>query len=127
LEPYVVDGAVPAVLHAVAAPAAGATVGNGLTPGEVISLAPSGTPVPPTPLRSPVPGGKVAPTVVVGAAIPATCAIAALLAKNGAQAVMSEIFICISDLSRCAGKRCRARACMATDRGDEVRIGAMSS
>jgi hypothetical protein len=97
LEPYIVDGAMPAVVHEVVAPAGGATVGNGLTPGDAISVAPSGIPVPPTPLLGPTPSGEVAPTVAVGAAIPATCPIAALPAKNTTKAVMSELFTCISD------------------------------
>jgi hypothetical protein len=85
-----VDGAMPAVVHDVAVPAGGATAGNGLTPGEAISVAPSGMPVPPTPLLGPMPSGEVAPTVGVGAAIPVTCAMAAPLAKKTTQAVMSE-------------------------------------
>jgi hypothetical protein len=97
LEPAVVDGAMPAVVHDVVAPAGGATVGNGLTPGEAISVAPNGIPLPPIPVLGPMPSGEVAPTVGVGAAIPVTCATAAPLAKNTIQAVMSEAFICISD------------------------------
>jgi hypothetical protein len=97
LEPAVVDGATPAVVHDMAAPAGGETVGNGLTPGEAISVAPNGIPLPPIPVLGPMPSGEVAPTVGVGAAIPVTCATAAPLAKNTIQAVMSEAFICISD------------------------------
>jgi len=97
LEPYIVDGAIPAVVHEVAVPAGGATAGNGLTPGEAISVAPSGIPVPPTPMLGPMPSGEVAPSVGVGTAIPVTCAIAGPLAKNNTQAVISELFTCISD------------------------------
>ena len=86
----------PAVEHDVAAPAGGATVGNGLTPGEAISVAPNGIPVPPTAVLGPMPSGEVAPIVDVGAAIPVTCARAAPLAKNMTQAVISEAFTCIS-------------------------------
>ena len=86
----------PAVEHDVAAPAGGATVGNGLTPGEAISVAPNGIPVPPIPVLRAMPSGEVTPIVGVGAAIPVTCATAAPLAKNTTQAVMSEVFICIS-------------------------------
>ena len=97
LDPTIVEGAMPAVEQAVAVPAGGATVGNGLTPGEAISVAPNGIPVPPTAVLGPISSGEVAPIVGVGAAIPATCAMAALLAKNTTQAVMSEVFICISE------------------------------
>jgi hypothetical protein len=96
LEPTIVEGAMPAVEQTVAVPAGGATVGNGLTPGEAISVAPNGIPVPPTAVLGPIPSGEVAPIVGTGAAIPVTCAMAALLAKNTTQAVMSEVFICIS-------------------------------
>jgi hypothetical protein len=44
-------------------------VGAGLTPGEAISVAPSGIPVPPTDAVGPMPSGEVAPSVgVVGIA-----------------------------------------------------------
>jgi hypothetical protein len=53
--------------------------------------------VPPPAVLGPIPSGEVAPIVGVGAAIPVTCAMAALLAKNTTQAVISEVFICISE------------------------------
>ncbi|HWX58422.1 hypothetical protein [Bradyrhizobium sp.] len=87
----------PAVEHDVAAPAGGAIVGNGLTPGEAISVAPNGIPVPPIPVLRAMPSGEVTPIVGVGAAVPVTCATAAPLAKNTTQAVMSEAFTCISN------------------------------
>lgn len=40
-------------------------VGAGLTPGEAISVAPSGIPVPPTDVVGPMPSGEVAPSVGV--------------------------------------------------------------
>jgi hypothetical protein len=38
------------------------TVGAGLTPGDVISVAPNGIPVPPTDPPGPIPSGEVAPS-----------------------------------------------------------------
>jgi hypothetical protein len=83
VDPNMDDGAVPMVEHVV--PLLGieivpvASPGAGLTPGDTISVEPSGIPVGET--DEPVmPSGEVAPMLGVGLAIPLTCAIAALQA-----------------------------------------------
>jgi hypothetical protein len=83
VDPNMDDGAVPMVEHDV--PLVGmaivpvASPGAGLTPGDAISVEPSGIPVGETdePVAD-MPSGEVAPMVGVGLAIPLTCAIAAL-------------------------------------------------
>jgi hypothetical protein len=83
VDPNMDDGAVPMVEHDV--PLFGmaivpvASPGVGLTPGDAISVEPSGIPVGET--DEPVvamPSGEVAPMLGVGLAIPLICAIAAL-------------------------------------------------
>jgi hypothetical protein len=83
VDPNMDDGAVPMVEHDV--PLVGiaivpvASPGAGLTPGDAISVEPSGIPIGET--EEPVadmPSGEVAPMVGVGLAIPLTCAVAAL-------------------------------------------------
>jgi hypothetical protein len=84
VDPNMDDGAVPMVEHAalllgieivpVASP------GAGLTPGDAISVEPSGMPV-----GVPKPSGEVAPMVGVGLAIPLTCAVAALQTTSAAR------------------------------------------
>jgi hypothetical protein len=83
VDPNMDDGAVPMVEHDVLllgmeiVPVA--SPGAGLTPGDAISVEPSGIPVGETdePVAG-MPSGEVAPMVGVGVAIPLTCAIAAL-------------------------------------------------
>jgi hypothetical protein len=75
-------------------------VGSGLTPGEVISVEPSGIPVGEP---AAIPSGEVAPIVGVGVTVPSncpsTCAIAALQTKSiGRTAATSENFIDIRGL-----------------------------
>jgi hypothetical protein len=83
VDPNMDDGAVPMVEHAVLLPSMEivpvASPGAGLTPGDAISVEPSGIPVGETdePVAG-MPSGEVAPMVGVGLAIPLTCAIAAL-------------------------------------------------
>ncbi|MEA2942756.1 MAG: hypothetical protein QOD09_3285 [Bradyrhizobium sp.] len=82
VDPNMDDGAVPMVEHVV--PLVGiaivpvASPGAGLTPGDAISVEPSGIPVGETTEPVPRPSGEVAPMVGVGLAIPLTCAIATL-------------------------------------------------
>jgi hypothetical protein len=81
VDPNIPDGEVPKVEHVVLLPGiaiAPVTVGAGLTPGDAISVAPRGMPVGDTVEPVPKPSGDVAPIVGVGAAIPLTCATAAL-------------------------------------------------
>jgi hypothetical protein len=82
VDPNMDDGAVPMVEHVVLL--AGmeivpvASPGTGLTPGDAISVEPSGIPVGETAELVPKLSGEVAPMVGVGLAIPLTCAVAAL-------------------------------------------------
>jgi hypothetical protein len=92
VDPNISEAEVAAVGHAVALVVVGMVivpvtpVGSGLTPGEVISMAPSGIPVgePPEPVATP--SGEVAPIIGVGVAVPSncpsTCAIATLPTKS---------------------------------------------
>jgi hypothetical protein len=83
VDPNIDDDAVPMVEHAVLlvgmeiVPVA--SPGAGLTPGDAISVAPSGMPVGETgePVAA-MPSGEVAPTVGVGVTMALTCAIAVL-------------------------------------------------
>ena len=83
VDPNMDDGAVPMVEHVV--PLLGmeivpvASPGAGLTPGDAISVEPSGIPVGETdePVAA-MPSGEVAARLGVGLAIPLTCAVAAL-------------------------------------------------
>jgi hypothetical protein len=89
VDPNIDDGAVPMIEHVV--PLLGmeivpvASPGAGLTPGDTISVEPSGIPVGETDEPVPIPSGEVAPRVGVGTAIPLTCAIAALQTKSAAR------------------------------------------
>jgi hypothetical protein len=84
LEPYISEGEVATVEHAVPLLVAGMEmvaakpVGAGLTPADVISVEPNGIPV--RELVEPIimPSGEVAPIVAVGMTVSSTCAIAAL-------------------------------------------------
>jgi hypothetical protein len=87
VDPNMDDGAVPVVEHDV--PLLGiamvpvASPGAGLTPGDAISVEPSGIPVGET--DEPVavmPSGEVVARLGVGLAIPLTCAVAALQTKT---------------------------------------------
>jgi hypothetical protein len=73
VDPYIPDGEAPIVEHdmplVVIVPLLGIaivpvtpTVGAGLSPGDVISVAPNGIPVPPTDPSAPIPSGEVAPS-----------------------------------------------------------------
>jgi hypothetical protein len=62
-----------------------ASPGAGLTPGDAISVEPSGMPVGETAEPVPIPSGEVAPRVGVGLAMPLTCAIAAWQTTSAAR------------------------------------------
>jgi len=89
VDPNIDDGEVPKVEHVMPLPciamAPVTPVGAGLTPGDAISVEPRGMPVWETAEPVPMPSGEVAPMVGVGAAIPATCAVATLQAKSAAR------------------------------------------
>src|SRR4051812_10018338 len=70
-DPNIVDGAVPMVEHTVLPMMPVEGSGAGLTPGEVISVAPNGMPVPPTGAPGTMPSGEVAESEGVG--ITAAC------------------------------------------------------
>jgi hypothetical protein len=80
VDPNIDDGAVPMVEHVVPLPGIEivpvASAGAGLTPGDAISVEPSGMPLGATVEPIPKPSGEVAPIVGVGLAIPPTCAMA---------------------------------------------------
>ncbi|WP_156180436.1 hypothetical protein [Bradyrhizobium sp. LTSPM299] len=90
-DPNIVVGAVPVVEHAVPLLVLGIAivpvtpVGAGLSPPEVISVAPSPIPVGPTAVPTPAPSGDVAPRVGVTGNVP-TCAAASLQARNAVSA-----------------------------------------
>src|ERR1700676_1183090 len=96
-DPNISEGEVATAEHAVAPLVAGIVivpvtpVGTGLTPGEVISMAPSGMPV-----GEPgaTPSGEVAPTIGVGVTVPSngpsTCAMAALQMKSAGSTVATR-------------------------------------
>jgi hypothetical protein len=110
VEPNISEGEVAAVEHAVALVVVGIVivpvvpVGTGLTPGDVISVAPNGIPVgePPEPVA--MPRGEVAPIVGVGVVsvpsnCPSTCATAVLQTKSaGRIAAINEDFIDVLSL-----------------------------
>jgi hypothetical protein len=87
--PNIDDGEVPMVEHVV--PLLGiaivpvASAGAGLTPGDAISVEPSGMPIGETVEPAPMPSGEVAPMVGVGLAIPLVCALAPLQTISAAR------------------------------------------
>jgi hypothetical protein len=103
VDPNSSEGGVATVGHAVLVVVVGIVivpvtpVGRGLTPGEVISVEPSGIPVGEL---AAIPSGEVAPTIGVGVTVPSncpsTCAMAALQTKSaGRIAATNENFNCI--------------------------------
>jgi len=70
-DPNIADGAVPMVEHAVLPMMPVEGSGAGLTPGDAISVAPNGMPVPPTGALGTMPSGDVAESEGVG--ITAAC------------------------------------------------------
>jgi hypothetical protein len=110
VDPYIPDGEVPKVEHDVLLPGIAIVpvvpVGIGLTPGEAISVAPSGIPVGETDEPDVIPSGEVAPMVGVGAAIPLTCAMAALQTTSaGRIAAINENLIGILRLKTAPPRR----------------------
>jgi hypothetical protein len=95
VDPNIDDAEVPKVEHAVLllgmeiVPVA--SPGAGLTPGDAISVEPSGMPVGETgePVAA-MPSGDVPPTVGVGLTVPLTCAVAALQTKSAARIAAIE-------------------------------------
>jgi hypothetical protein len=99
LEPNISEGEIAATEHAVLLMVVGivivpvAPVGSGLTPGEVISVEPSGIPVgePAEPVATP--SGEVAPTIGVGLTVPSNCPSTCALAMLPANSIGTTIAI----------------------------------
>jgi hypothetical protein len=105
VEPNISEGDIATVEHAVLVVVVGMVivpvtpVGSGLTPGEEISVEPSGIPVG-EPAEPATPSGEVAPTIGVGVTVPSncpsTCAMAALQTTSaGRTAAINENLTCI--------------------------------
>jgi hypothetical protein len=104
LDPNISVGEVATVVHAVELVVVGIVivpvtpVGTGLTPGDVISVLPSGIPVGELVEPAEMPRGEVAPIVGVGVTVPSngtsTCAMAGLPTKSaGSTAAISRSFV----------------------------------
>lgn len=109
--PNIVVGAVPTVEHAVSLLVLGIVivpvtlVGVGLSPPEVISVAPSPIPVGPTAVPRLAPSGDVAPTVGVVGNVP-TCAAASLQTSSAASVTaVNASLICYVPFQICAARR----------------------
>jgi hypothetical protein len=116
LDPYISEGEVATVEHAVPLPVAGMEivpakpVGAGLTPADEISVEPNGIPV--GELVEPIvmPSGEVAPIVGVGVTVPSncpsTCAMAALQTTSaGRTAPNNENLISVLRLQTASPRR----------------------
>ena len=93
-DPNIVDGAVPMVEHTVLPMMPVEGSGIGLTPAEVISVAPSGMPVPPTGALGTMPSGEVAESEGVGITA-ACCAKAWPHSKAEAVVIMRKRFMVV--------------------------------
>jgi hypothetical protein len=117
VDPNIYEGGVATVGHAVLVVVVGIVivpvtpVGTGLTPGEVISVEPSGIPVGETVAT---PSGEVAPIVGVGLTVPSnwlsTCAIATLQTNSaGRTAPINENLIDVLRLQTASPRRAFSR------------------
>ncbi|WP_407181267.1 hypothetical protein [Bradyrhizobium sp. STM 3562] len=111
VDPNIVEGDVPMVAHP-EGPTVPVDVGAGLTPGEIISVAPSGIPLPPTGVVGSIPRGDVADSEGVG--VTAICANAEPARSGEMTATIRRCFMTDSsnamDGERCATCRgCRSR------------------
>ena len=100
-DPNMVDGAVPMVEHTVLPMTPVEGSGIGLTPGEVISVAPNGMPVPPTGALGTMPSGDVAESEGVGIT-EACCAKAGLHKSAEAVVIIRRRFMVVSGAGRAA-------------------------
>jgi hypothetical protein len=94
-DPNIVDGAVPMVEHTVLPTMPVEGSGIGLTPAEVISVAPNGMPVPPTGALGTMPSGDVAESEGVGITA-ACCAKAWLHSRAEAVVIIRKRFMVFS-------------------------------
>jgi hypothetical protein len=93
-DPNIVDGAVPMVEHTVLPTMPVEGSGIGLTPAEVISVAPNGMPVPPTGALGTMPSGEVAESEGVGITA-ACCAKAWLHSSTEAVVIIRKRFMVV--------------------------------
>jgi hypothetical protein len=93
-DPNIVEGAVPMVEHTVLPMMPVVGSGIGLTPGEVISVAPNGMPVPPTGALGTMPSGDVAESEGVGITA-ACCAKAWPHSRTEAVVIMRKRFMVV--------------------------------
>ena len=100
-DPNIVDGAVPMVEHTVLPTMPVEGSGIGLTPAEVISVAPSGMPVPPTGALGTMPSGDVAESEGVGITA-ACCAKAWLHSSTEAVVIIRKRFMVVLRSGRTA-------------------------
>jgi hypothetical protein len=100
-DPNIVDGAVPMVEHTVLPMMPVEERGAGLTPGEAISVAPNGMPVPPTGALGTMPSGDVAESEGVGITA-ACCAKAWLHSRAEAVVIIRKRFMVLSSAGRAA-------------------------
>ncbi|MEH2591488.1 hypothetical protein V1273_005327 [Bradyrhizobium sp. AZCC 1721] len=91
-DPNIVDGAVPIVEHTVLPIVPVWSAGAGLTPGEAISVAPKGMPVPPTGALGTMPSGDVAESEGIGITA-ACCAKAGPHSKAEAAVIIRKRFM----------------------------------
>jgi hypothetical protein len=100
-DPNIVDGAIPVVEHTVLPiiPVEGS--GAGLTPGDAISVAPKGMPVPPTGALGTMPSGEVAESEGVGITA-ACCAKAGPHSSAMAVVIIRKRFMLLSSAGRAA-------------------------
>jgi len=98
-DPNIVDGAVPMVEHTVLPIMPVEGRGAGLTPGEAISVAPNGMPVPPTGALGTMPSGDVAESEGVGITA-ACCAKAWPHSRAEAVVIIRKRFMVLSSAGR---------------------------
>jgi hypothetical protein len=100
-DPNIADGAVPMVEHAVLPMMPVEGSGAGLTPGDAISVAPNGMPVPPTGALGTMPSGDVAESEGVGITA-ACCAKAGPHSSAEAVVIIRKRFMVLSSAGRTA-------------------------
>ena len=103
VDPNIVDGAEPMVEHAALPRAPAGEAGAGLTPGDAISVAPSGMPVPVTCVLGTMPSGEVAESKGVGITA-ACCAKAGLPRRAEAVVIIRKRFMVFSGAAAKDGK-----------------------
>ncbi len=84
--------------------------GAGLTPGEAISVAPNGIPVPPTDVVGPMPRGEVAPSEGVAGIAPIWAKAGLNPEMNRTNAMVTACFI--GAFLNCIAWRLTRRACL---------------